>query len=86
MLQQHQQRLRRSRPGGCQLAFNNASGSTASVSKVVVNLGGSFTRPPNGVYTHGYAKMNNTFGISASIQLDGNVTGQSSGTGMAVQQ
>ena len=68
--------------GGCQLTFNNASGSTASVSQgTTVDLGGSFTRPPNGVYTHGYAKMNNTFGISASIQLDGNVTGQSSGTG-----
>ena len=68
--------------GGCELTFNNATGSTASITQgSSVDLGGSFTRPPNGVYTHGYAKMNNTFGITVSIQLDGNVSGQSGGTG-----
>ena len=68
--------------GGCVLTFNNASGSAASVTQnSSLNLGGSFTRPANNTYTHGYAKMNNTFGITASIQLDGNVTGQTGGTG-----
>jgi len=68
--------------GGCVQVFNNASGSSASVTQnSAVNLSGTFTRPPNNTYTHGFAKMENTFGITASIELDGNVTGQTGGTG-----
>ena len=36
-----------------------------------VDLTGTYTRPPTGTYTHGYAMMDNTFGITASIQIDG---------------
>tara|TARA_B100001939_G_scaffold97510_1_gene83883 strand:+ start:958 stop:1812 length:855 start_codon:yes stop_codon:yes gene_type:complete len=69
--------------GGCVLTFNNASGSTASIEQgSSLDLSGTFTRPPDGVYTHGYAKMDNTFGITASLQFDGNVTGQTGGTGI----
>ena len=37
---------------------------------------------PNGTYTHGYAVMNNTFGITASFQIDGSMDGLSSGSGV----
>ena len=69
--------------GGCEQVFDNSSGSTASVSQgTSVDLGGTFTRPPNGTYTHGYAKLDNTFGITASVRFDGGMTGQTGGAGM----
>ena len=69
--------------GGCEEVFDNSSGSSASVSQgTSVDLGGSFTRPPNGTYTHGYAKLDNTFGITASVRFDGGMTGQTGGAGM----
>ena len=69
--------------GGCEEVFDNSSGSTASVSQgTSVDLGGSFTRPPNGTYTHGYARLDNTFGITASVQFDGVATGQTGGSGI----
>ena len=56
----------------CSQVFNNASGATASVAQdTEVDLTGTYTRPPTGTYTHGYAMMNNTFGITASFQIDG---------------
>ena len=62
----------------------NASGATASVSGTdsSVDLTGTYTKPPVGTYTHGYAMMNNTFGITASIQIDGSMDGVSSGSGV----
>ena len=69
--------------GGCEQVFDNSSGSSASVSQgTSVDLGGSFTRPPNGTYTHGYAKLDNTFGITASVRFDGAATGQTGGEGI----
>jgi hypothetical protein len=69
--------------GGCEEVFDNSSGSTASVEQgTSVDLGGTFTRPPNGTYTHGYAKLDNTFGITASVRFDGGMTGQTGGAGM----
>jgi len=63
----------------CSQFFNNASGATASVaSNAAIDLTGTYTKPPIGVYTHGYAMMDNTFGITASIQIDGSMDGMSS--------
>ena len=67
----------------CSQIFNSASGSTANVAQgAEVDLTGTYTRPPTGTYTHGYAMMDNTFGITASIQIDGAMTGQAGGTGV----
>lgn len=67
----------------CSQVFNSAAGSTTNVSQgASVDLTGTYTRPPTGTYTHGYAMMDNTFGITASIQIDGAMTGQAGGTGV----
>ena len=68
----------------CSQAFNSASGATASVSGTnsSINLTGTYTKPTVGTYTHGYAMMNNTFGITTSIQIDGSMDGLSSGSGV----
>ena len=68
----------------CTQVFNNASGATASVSgtDTDVTLTGTYTRPPVGTYTHGYAMMENTFGITASIEISGSMDGLSSGSGV----
>jgi len=68
----------------CTQVFNNASGATAAVSGTDANvdLTGTYTKPPIGTYTHGYAMMNNTFGITASIKIDGSMDGVSSGSGV----
>ena len=67
----------------CSQVFNSASGSTTNVSQgASVDLTGTYTRPPTGTYTHGYAMMDNTFGITASIQIDGSMDGQASGSGV----
>ena len=67
----------------CSQIFNNASGATANVSQGgSVDLTGTYTRPPDGSYTHGYARMDNTFGITASFQIDGSMDGQASGSGV----
>lgn len=67
----------------CSQIFNNASGATANVSQgASVDLTGTYIRPPDGTYTHGYAMMDNTFGITASFQIDGSMDGQSSGSGV----
>ena len=62
--------------------FNNPSGASAAVTQgSELNLTGTYTRPPNNTYTHGYAMMDNTFGITASIEFAGNMNGQTGGTG-----
>ena len=67
----------------CSQVFNNSSGATASVTQgAEVVLDGTYTRPPNGTYTHGYAYMDNTFGITWAAELSGAKTGTSSGTGV----
>jgi len=68
--------------GGCTEIFNNSLGATAAVTQgSELNLTGTYTRPPNNTYTHGYAILDNTFGITASIEFAGNMTGQTGGTG-----
>jgi hypothetical protein len=69
--------------GGCEQIFNNSSGATAAVTQgSELDLTGTYTRPPNGTYTHGYAVMDNTFGITASLEFAGSMTGQTGGTGI----
>ena len=68
--------------GGCEQIFDNSSGATAAVTQgSELNLTGTYIRPPNNTYTHGYAMMDNTFGITASIEFAGNMSGQTGGTG-----
>ena len=68
--------------GDCVEIFDNPSGSTAAVTQgSELNLTGTYTRPPNNTYTHGYAMMDNIFGITASIEFAGNMSGQTGGTG-----
>ena len=67
----------------CSQIFNNAAGATANVAQGGdVDLTGTYTRPPDATYTHGYARMDNTFGITASIKIDGSMDGQASGSGV----
>ena len=67
----------------CEQIFNNDDGATASVTQGgEVDLTGTYTRPANDTYTHGYAMMDNTFGITASFQIDGSMIGQAGGTGV----
>ena len=68
----------------CSQVFNNATGATASVSGTdsSIDLTGTYSKPPVGTYTHGYAMMDNTFGITASFQIDGSMIGEAGGSGV----
>ena len=67
----------------CSQVFNSVSGATAAVTQgAEIVLDGTYTRPPNGTYTHGYAYMDNTFGLTWAGELSGSKTGTSSGTGV----
>ena len=67
----------------CSQVFNNASGATAAVTQgAEIVLDGTYTRPPNGTYTHGYAYMDNTFGITWAGELSASMTGMTGGTGV----
>ena len=67
----------------CSQVFNSSSGATASVTQgTEIVLDGTYTRPPNGTYTHGYAYMDNTFGITWAGELSAAMTGMTGGTGV----
>ena len=67
----------------CSQVFDNSSGATASVTQgAEIVLDGTYTRPPNGTYTHGYAYMDNTFGITWAGELSAAMTGMTGGTGV----
>ena len=67
----------------CSQVFNSSSGATASVTQgAEIVLDGTYTRPPNGTYTHGYAYMDNTFGITWAGELSAAMTGMTGGTGV----
>lgn len=67
----------------CVETFSNASGYSASLSTgAAVSLSGTATRPPNGTYTHGVIKMDNTFALTASKQFEVAYNGQVSGNGV----
>ena len=67
----------------CSQVFDNSSGATASVTQgAEIVLDGTYTRPPDGTYTHGYAFMDNTFGITWAGELSAAMTGMTGGTGV----
>ena len=67
----------------CEQIFNNDDGATASVTQGgEVDLTGTYIRPADNTYTHGYAMMDNTFGITASFQIDGSMIGEAGGSGV----
>ena len=67
----------------CSQVFNSSSGATASVTQGAdIVLDGTYTRPPDGTYTHGYAFMDNTFGITWAGELAASMTGLTGGTGV----
>ena len=67
----------------CSQVFDNSSGATASVTQgAEISLTGTYTRPPDGTYTHGYAFMDNTFGITWAGELSASMTGMTGGTGV----
>ena len=67
----------------CTQIFNNSSGATASVTQgAEIVLDGTYTRPPAGTYTHGYAYMDNTFGITWAGELSASMTGMTGGSGV----
>ena len=67
----------------CSQVFNSSSGATASVTQGAdIVLDGTYTRPPTGTYTHGYAFMDNTFGITWAGELSASMTGMTGGTGV----
>ena len=62
----------------CTKVFENVDGAVASVvQNEDIDLRGTRFRPPNGSYTHAYARINNTFGITFSGKLDANMTSSS---------
>ena len=66
----------------CSQFFNSAGGATTSVTQgSEIELDGIYTRPPNGTYTHGYAYMENTFGITWSGKIDGSKNGHTGSSG-----
>ena len=67
----------------CSQVFNSPTGATASVTQgAEIVLDGTYTRPPTGTYTHGYAFMDNTFGITWAGELSASMTGMTGGTGV----
>ena len=67
----------------CSQVFDNSSGATASVTTGTdIVLDGTYIRPPVGTYTHGYAFMDNTFGITWAGELSASMTGMTGGTGV----
>ena len=67
----------------CSQVFDNSSGATASVTQGAdIVLDGTYIRPPVGTYTHGYAFMDNTFGITWAGELSASMTGMTGGTGV----
>ena len=67
----------------CFQTFDSASGSTVdmSSSSTGVSFDGTFTRPPNGVYTFGVMIIKNEFRIKADLELTTSITGDDGGTG-----
>ena len=67
----------------CSQIFNNSSGATASVTQgAEIVLDGTYTRPPAGTYTHGYAFMDNTFGITWAGEISASMDGMTGGSGV----
>ena len=67
----------------CSQVFNSESGATASVTQgQEIVLDGTYTKPPTGTYTHGYAFMDNTFGITWAGEIAASMNGMTGGSGV----
>lgn len=67
----------------CVITFENPGGSDVSLSSgASVDLGGTQTLPPPGLYTHGILHMNNTFALTAKKEFAVAYDGQVSGNGV----
>jgi hypothetical protein len=67
----------------CVIVFEEENGSSVTLSTgTSVNLGGTQSLPPAGVYTHGVMHMNNTFAITAKKEFAVTYNGQVSGNGV----
>lgn len=67
----------------CVIVFEEENGSSVTLSTgASVNLGGTQSLPPAGVYTHGVMHMNNTFAITAKKEFAVAYNGQVSGNGV----
>ena len=54
----------------CEVVFQSTAGSLVEVQNGVTSpLSGTITRPPNGTYTYGYIRLNNTFLIKGSVDF-----------------
>jgi hypothetical protein len=63
----------------CTKVFENPDGAVASVAQDKnIDLVGLYKRPANGVYTHSYAKIDNTFGLTWAGKLDANMKSSTS--------
>jgi len=68
----------------CEVVFTNTSGSTITVSSTSGGvLSGTFTRPANGTYTHGYVKVDKDFVVTSNVDfgLGAVINGTSAGAG-----
>jgi hypothetical protein len=67
----------------CVIVFEEENGSSVTLSTgASVNLGGTQSLPPAGVYTHGVMHMNNTFAITAKKEFAVAYNGQEGGNGV----
>ena len=63
----------------CTKVFENSEGAVASVVQDKnIDLAGLQFRPSNGTYTHAYAKIDNTFGMTWAGKLDANMKSSTS--------
>ena len=54
----------------CEAVFTSTTGSLVEVKNGVTSaLSGTITRPPNGTYTYGYMRLNNTFHVRGSVDF-----------------
>lgn len=68
----------------CSTVFENTSGSAVTITPSgSTALSGTFTRPPNGTYTHGYLVIGTSFSINTAFTFDASRTavGGSGGSG-----
>lgn len=67
----------------CFKNWESASGAVLAVQQnQTIDVPGTMTRPPNDTYTHGVMLIDNTFGITMSMQFDLSVTAQDGTSGI----
>lgn len=70
----------------CEVIYSNTAGATIEVNKGVSSAlsGGTTTRPPNGTYNYGYAKISKDFQVRAAITFNTAVSGEPSSVASTV--